>query len=232
MASGSPTCSGLLPSLVIILLVLDYSSASVYEGNIGIKRKWLGSSKAGKDISLDSDAFDGTVVVAAAANVRKFLGGRKVKAEKKFSTTLLTYQLTQISYFGIVKNKPAGLEKSLPIPETGSDRIYAQDKGEMLKQKGSQKSEGSIIPSGVDKHQQDSQNLTPHNSLNHQAVPKSSGNEKTAAKHDRHSTFKKNDEPEAFIEAADEVATLMRKDYKGADRPRHKPPINNHEPQN
>ncbi|KAL0377643.1 UNVERIFIED_CONTAM: hypothetical protein Sradi_3069800 [Sesamum radiatum] len=99
-------------------------------------------------------------------------------------------------------------------------------------EKGSQKSEGSTLPSGIDKHQQHSQNSTPHNSLNHQVVPKSSGNEKTAAKHDLHSTFNKNDEPEAFIEAADEVATLMRKDYKGADRPRRKPPINNHEPQN
>ncbi|KAL2241611.1 uncharacterized protein LOC105177647 [Sesamum indicum] len=218
MASGSTTCSGLLLSLVIILLVLDYSSASVYEGTIGIKRKWLRSSKAGKDISLDSDAFDGTV---AAANVRKFLGGRK-------RLLLLDEKLIYTS----VKNKPAGLEKSLPEPETGRDRIDAQDKDEMLKQKGTQKSEGSTFPSGVDKHQQHLQNSTPINSLNHQAVPKSSGNEKTAAKHDRRSTFKKNDEPEAFLDAADEVATLMRKDYKGADRPRRKPPINNHEPQN
>ncbi|KAL8471856.1 hypothetical protein ACS0TY_029191 [Phlomoides rotata] len=35
-----------------------------------------------------------------------------------------------------------------------------------------------------------------------------------------------------FVEAADEVATLMRKDYKGEGRPRRKPPINNHEPHN
>ncbi|KAL0332164.1 UNVERIFIED_CONTAM: hypothetical protein Scaly_2117900 [Sesamum calycinum] len=223
MASGSTTCSGLLLSLVIILLVLDYSSASVYEGTIGIKRKLLRSSKVGKDISHDSDAFDGTVAAAAAAdaNVRKLLGGRK-------RLRLLDEKLIYTS----VKNKPADVEKSLPIPETGRDRIDARDKGDMLKRKGTQKSEGSTLPSGVDENQQYSQNSTPHDSRNDQVVPKSSGNGKMAAKHDHHSTFKKNDEPEALLEAADEVATLMRKDYKGADRPRRKPPINNHEPQN
>ncbi|KAK4417551.1 hypothetical protein Salat_2167800 [Sesamum alatum] len=209
MASGITTCSGLLLSLVIILLVLDYSSASVYQGSIGIKRKWLRSSKAGKDIYLDSDAFHGTV--AAADNVRKFLGGRK-------RLQLLDEKLIHTS----VKNKPLGLEKSLPEPKTGSDRFDAKD----------QKSEGSTLPSRVDEHHQHSENSTPHSSLNDQAVSKSSANENAAAKHDHHSTFKKNDEPDAFLEAADEVATLMRKDYKGADRPRRKPPINNREPQN
>lgn len=37
-----------------------------------------------------------------------------------------------------------------------------------------------------------------------------------------------NHESKEFLEAADEVANLMRKDYRGA--PRRKPPINNSEP--
>ncbi|KAH6830600.1 hypothetical protein C2S53_015351 [Perilla frutescens var. hirtella] len=43
-----------------------------------------------------------------------------------------------------------------------------------------------------------------------------------------HTITKKHDESKAFEEAADEVANLMRKDYKGMAR--RKPPINNHEP--
>ncbi|KAL1538832.1 hypothetical protein AAHA92_27529 [Salvia divinorum] len=39
---------------------------------------------------------------------------------------------------------------------------------------------------------------------------------------------KKADESKAMIEAADEVANLMRKDYRGMAR--RKPPINNHVP--
>ncbi|KAL3525811.1 hypothetical protein ACH5RR_014183 [Cinchona calisaya] len=38
------------------------------------------------------------------------------------------------------------------------------------------------------------------------------------------------DASKAFLDAADEVVNLMRKDYGGKDRPRMKPPINNHEP--
>ena len=40
------------------------------------------------------------------------------------------------------------------------------------------------------------------------------------------------DESEKIYEAADEVVNMMmRKDYRGpADKPRHKPPINNHNP--
>lgn len=37
-----------------------------------------------------------------------------------------------------------------------------------------------------------------------------------------------------FLETTDEddVINLMRRDYRGSDRPRRKPPINNHEPSN
>ncbi|CDP02353.1 unnamed protein product [Coffea canephora] len=38
------------------------------------------------------------------------------------------------------------------------------------------------------------------------------------------------DASKAFLEAADEVVNLMRKDYGVKDHPRHRPPINNHEP--
>lgn len=42
------------------------------------------------------------------------------------------------------------------------------------------------------------------------------------------SSNEKHEESEAFLEAADEVANLMRKDYHGMAR--RKPPINNHVP--
>lgn len=46
--------------------------------------------------------------------------------------------------------------------------------------------------------------------------------------HSQESNSKKTDETKALIEAADEVANLMRKDYRGMAR--RKPPINNHVP--
>ncbi|KAK8711886.1 hypothetical protein V6N13_147146 [Hibiscus sabdariffa] len=39
-----------------------------------------------------------------------------------------------------------------------------------------------------------------------------------------------NVESKRLLEAAEEVVKLMQKDYKGSDRPRRKPPINNHVP--
>ncbi|KAK6129109.1 hypothetical protein DH2020_037145 [Rehmannia glutinosa] len=56
-----------------------------------------------------------------------------------------------------------------------------------------------------------------------------SGNKNAVPNHDNHTT-KENDETKTFLEAADEVANLMRKDYRRA--PRRKPPINNHQPKN
>ncbi|KAL3526641.1 hypothetical protein ACH5RR_011297 [Cinchona calisaya] len=38
------------------------------------------------------------------------------------------------------------------------------------------------------------------------------------------------DASKAFLDAADEVVNLLRKDYGGKDRPRRNPPINNDEP--
>ncbi|KAG6398411.1 hypothetical protein SASPL_139871 [Salvia splendens] len=46
--------------------------------------------------------------------------------------------------------------------------------------------------------------------------------------HAQESNSKKTDETKALIEAADEVANLMRRDYRGMAR--RKPPINNHVP--
>ncbi|KAK8688777.1 hypothetical protein V6N13_087519 [Hibiscus sabdariffa] len=39
-----------------------------------------------------------------------------------------------------------------------------------------------------------------------------------------------NVESKRLMEAAEDVVKLMQKDYKGSDRPRRKPPINNHVP--
>ncbi|KAG6396137.1 hypothetical protein SASPL_142278 [Salvia splendens] len=47
--------------------------------------------------------------------------------------------------------------------------------------------------------------------------------------HSQESNSKKTDETKALIEAADKVASLMRKDYRGMAR--RKPPINNHVPE-
>ncbi|GFS30540.1 hypothetical protein Acr_00g0012520 [Actinidia rufa] len=38
------------------------------------------------------------------------------------------------------------------------------------------------------------------------------------------------DESQRLVEAAEEIANLMRKDYKDDGKPRHTPPINNHKP--
>ncbi|GFZ19023.1 hypothetical protein Acr_27g0007620 [Actinidia rufa] len=38
------------------------------------------------------------------------------------------------------------------------------------------------------------------------------------------------DESQRLVDAAEEIANLMRKDYKDDGKPRHKPPINNHKP--
>ncbi|KAL7101098.1 hypothetical protein ACP275_08G035700 [Erythranthe tilingii] len=54
-------------------------------------------------------------------------------------------------------------------------------------------------------------------------------NQNVVHKHDYHVTKKKN-ESKSFLEAADEVAKLMVKDYGHGTKPRRKPPINNHEP--
>ncbi|EYU44250.1 hypothetical protein ABFS82_08G035600 [Erythranthe guttata] len=54
-------------------------------------------------------------------------------------------------------------------------------------------------------------------------------NQNVVYKHDYHVTKKKN-ESKYFLEAADEVAKLMVKDYGHGTKPRRKPPINNHEP--
>ena len=37
-------------------------------------------------------------------------------------------------------------------------------------------------------------------------------------------------EPKMLLEAAKEIVNLIHKDYKGGDKPRQKPPINNHVP--
>lgn len=84
------------------------------------------------------------------------------------------------------------------------------------------KQKGSRFPSGVNEQQLSQKSMA-------QATRTSSDNENVVDKHDYYIT-KKIDESKAFLEAADEVANLMRKDYKGGDRPRRKPPINNHEP--
>ncbi|PIM97919.1 hypothetical protein CDL12_27417 [Handroanthus impetiginosus] len=65
------------------------------------------------------------------------------------------------------------------------------------------------------------------NAQNKNKLLKGNHNKNVLPKHDYHS-IKKNHESKAFLEAADEVANLMGKDYRGA--PRRKPPINNHEP--
>ncbi|KAG9159797.1 hypothetical protein Leryth_007811 [Lithospermum erythrorhizon] len=38
------------------------------------------------------------------------------------------------------------------------------------------------------------------------------------------------DESQEIFEADDEVVNMMKRDYKGPNNPRHKPPINNHNP--
>lgn len=54
--------------------------------------------------------------------------------------------------------------------------------------------------------------------------------------HERHhqsssALHQKDNYPKEFHEATeDDVLNLMRRDYRGSDRPRRKPPINNHEP--
>lgn len=38
------------------------------------------------------------------------------------------------------------------------------------------------------------------------------------------------DEAERLLKAVNEMVNLIHKDYKGNDKPKRKPPINNHEP--
>ncbi|CAA3027178.1 Hypothetical predicted protein [Olea europaea subsp. europaea] len=99
--------------------------------------------------------------------------------------------------------KEQGHEKPLSI--SGKYRpTYQKNTDEIFKQK-RQKSEGIGAPSDPN-----------------------TGNENVFHKNN-HKT-RENDDSRAFLDAADEVVNLMRKDYKGADRPRRKPPIHNHEP--
>ncbi|XP_009783101.1 uncharacterized protein LOC107789477 [Nicotiana tabacum] len=51
-----------------------------------------------------------------------------------------------------------------------------------------------------------------------------------ASKKASSSKTKKNDSKDQFLDAADEVANLMWKDYSGRARPRRKPPIHNYNP--
>ncbi|KAL6572803.1 hypothetical protein OROHE_002279 [Orobanche hederae] len=68
----------------------------------------------------------------------------------------------------------------------------------------------------------------PQNTLYPQTTPKSHGDKNVVAKNVNRAT-KKSDESDALLEAADEVASLMRKDYRDY---RRTPPINNHQPNN
>ncbi|KAL6526306.1 hypothetical protein OROMI_029946 [Orobanche minor] len=68
----------------------------------------------------------------------------------------------------------------------------------------------------------------PQNTLYPQTTPKSHGDKNVVAKNVNRTT-KENDESDALLEAADEVANLMRKDYRAY---RRTPPINNHQPNN
>ncbi|CAI9758719.1 unnamed protein product [Fraxinus pennsylvanica] len=99
--------------------------------------------------------------------------------------------------------KEKGQEK--PSSISGKYRpAYQKNSDEIFKQK-RQKSEGIGAPSDPN---------TGNGNMFHKS------NHKTREK----------DDSRAFLEAADEVVNLMRKDYKGADWPRRKPPIHNHEP--
>nr|XP_018631831.1 uncharacterized protein LOC104112182 isoform X2 [Nicotiana tomentosiformis]XP_018631832.1 uncharacterized protein LOC104112182 isoform X1 [Nicotiana tomentosiformis] len=51
-----------------------------------------------------------------------------------------------------------------------------------------------------------------------------------ASKKASSSKTKKDDSKDQFLDAADEVANLMWKDYSGRARPRRKPPIHNYYP--
>ncbi|KAL6551636.1 hypothetical protein OROGR_007790 [Orobanche gracilis] len=68
----------------------------------------------------------------------------------------------------------------------------------------------------------------PQNTLYPQTTPISHGDKNVVAENVNRAT-KKNDESDALLEAADEVANLMRRDYRDY---RRTPPINNHQPNN
>lgn len=69
----------------------------------------------------------------------------------------------------------------------------------------------------------------PHLKITKHVIPRSSPKSEQQNSEQPLSTAEKN-EAQSVVDAANEVATLMYKDYKG--RPSHKPPINNHVPGN
>lgn len=60
--------------------------------------------------------------------------------------------------------------------------------------------------------------------------PSSTSSEATVFEEHDDDNDVQNEDSKEVVEAADEVVNLMRKDYRGMDRPRRKPPINNHKP--
>ncbi|XP_016436125.1 uncharacterized protein LOC107762295 [Nicotiana tabacum] len=62
------------------------------------------------------------------------------------------------------------------------------------------------------------------------AASKKASSSKTTLKAHHNERAKKDDSKDQFLDAADEVANLMWKDYSGRARPRRKPPIHNYYP--
>ncbi|KAI3452169.1 hypothetical protein Pfo_008834 [Paulownia fortunei] len=206
MASRSYSSS--LLSVLIILLALKYSSANCCEGIFLLCFS--------QEILEQRESGQGAVIQEKMLKMKqdtKFLWGRKMLQGLDEKPLYISG-----TCFGNIDQL---------ILRNLSQNYKQKNNGEMFEQKGNHKSEGSRVPSGVDEHQR-SQNSMPRDSADPQATtPTSSGNENVVAKDDHYIT-KKNDEAKAFLEAADEVANMMRKDYRGA--PRRKPPINNHQP--